>query len=279
MKLFRPTTPSRRKMSVVDYKKTLSKREPFKKLVSGFKRAKGRSRGKITTRHKGGGSKRLYRKIDFTYDKRDISARVETVEYDPNRSGFISLVLYADGVRRYILAPAGLKPGDQFVVSRNAKLAVGNRLPLSKIPSGTLVHNVEIQPGTGAKLARSAGSSAEVLAREKGYVNLKLSSGEIRRVSEKCWASIGSVSNEEHGLVRLGKAGRSRWRGKRPTVRGTAMNPVDHPLGGGEGRSGAGMKRVKNKWGKGVRGVKTRKRKKYSDSFILKRRKKKKRKR
>jgi len=281
IKKHKPTTPSRRHMTGVNYRVVLgsTKNNPLKSLTSGFKRSKGRNaQGKITTRHKGGGAKRLYRKIDFVYNKHDIPAKVETIEYDPNRSGFIALICYNDGERRYILSPKGLKPGGKILVSDKAEVKTGNRLSLLKIPVGTHVYNVELQRGAGARLARSAGSHAEVLAHDAGYTQLKLSSGEIRKVLSKCWASIGVVSNEEYGLQTIGKAGRSRWLGKRPTVRGSAMNPVDHPLGGGEGKAPAGMKRPKNKWGKGIRGVKTRKKKKYSNIFIIKRRKKKKRK-
>jgi large subunit ribosomal protein L2 len=281
MKKYKPTTPSRRHMTGISYRTVLgsSKNKPLKKLTTGFKRSKGRSSsGRITTRHKGGGAKRLYRKIDFIYDKYDIPAVVKTVEYDPNRSGFISLIAYLDGEKRYILAPQGLKPKSKIIVSKKASVSVGNRLPLSKIPVGTQVYNIETQPKGGSKLARSAGNFAEVLAHDSGYAQLKMPSSEVRKILDTCWASIGSVSNEEHGLKVIGKAGRSRWLGKRPTVRGSAMNPVDHPLGGGEGKAPAGMKRPKNKWGKGVRGVKTRKKKKYSNTLIIKRRKKKKRK-
>jgi large subunit ribosomal protein L2 len=279
IKKYKPITPARRGMTGISYRELLTsnKSTPFKKLSAGFKRAKGRNqKGRITTRHKGGGSKRLYRQIDFKYDKYDIPAKIETIEYDPNRSGFISLVTYKDGEKRYVLVPQGLKAGDTFIASEKAEVKTGNRLPLSKMPSGTHVYNVEVRPGGGAKLVRSAGNFAELLAHDAGYVHLKLPSKEIRKVSDKCWATVGAVSNEEHGLVVLGKAGRSRWRGTRPTVRGSAMNPVDHPYGGGEGKSPRGTKRPKTKWGKITGGVKTRKSKKYSNIFIIQRRKKKK---
>ncbi len=257
-----------------------SKSSPLKSLTKGLKRAKGRNnKGRITTRHKGGGSRRLYRQIDFKYNKYDIPAKVETIEYDPNRSGFIALVSYADGEKRYVLAPQKLKEGDKFIVSEKADVKVGNRLPLSKIPSGTHIYNIEFQPKAGAKMVRSAGNFAELLAHDGGYAQIKMPSKEIRKVLDRCWANIGSVSNEEHGLVVLGKAGRSRWMGIRPTVRGSAMNAVDHPLGGGEGKAPAGLKKgPKNKWGKGKRGVKTRNKKKYSSHLIIKRRVKKKKK-
>jgi large subunit ribosomal protein L2 len=279
MKKYSPTTPSRRQMTGIDYRSLLSsnKNEPFKVLTKGFKRAMGRNAvGKITTRHKGGGSKRSYRFIDFKYDKRDIPATVETVEYDPNRSGFIALVCYQDGERRYVLVPQQVRPGDQFVVSEKAELKSGNRLPLAKIPSGTQIYNIEIYPKAGAKLVRSAGAYAELLAHDGGYAQIKMPSREIRKISDKCWATVGAVSNEEYSLRTLGKAGRTRWLGIRPTVRGSAMNPCDHPYGGGEGRQPRGTKRPKNKWGKGTRGVKTRNKKKYSGIFIVGRRQKKK---
>ncbi len=278
MKTYKPTTPSRRHMTGIDYRALLTRAEPEKSLTKGFKRSNGRnSAGRITVRHKGGGMKRLYRQVDFKYDKFDIPATIKSIEYDPNRSGFIALAVYADGEKRYILAPAQIKQGDKIVVSEKAEAKAGNRLPVGKIPVGTYIHNMELKPGSGAKVGRSAGNSAEVIAHDKGYALVKLSSGEVRKVPEKAWASVGQVSNSEHRLVVIGKAGRSRWMGIRPTVRGSAMNPFDHPFGGGEGRAGAGMRRPKNKWGKGVRGVKTRKPKKYSNVFIVSRRKKKKR--
>jgi large subunit ribosomal protein L2 len=274
MKKHKPTTPSRRQVITVDYRQSLTATRPTKALTGGFKRAVGRnSAGRITTRHKGGGHKRLYRQIDFRYDKLDIPAKIETVEYDPNRGGFIGLVCYADGERRYVLLPAGIRPGDTFVVSAEAELRVGNRLPLHKIPVGSFVYNIEIQPRGGAKLVRSAGSFAQVLSHDAGYCSLKLPSTEVRKIVDKAWATIGSVSNEEKKLTSLGKAGRSRWLGIRPTVRGSAMNPVDHPHGGGEGRQGIGLRRgPKTPWGKLAYGVKTRRRKKYSRPMIVSRR-------
>lgn len=262
-------------MTGVLYRDVLTRKEPEKSLTFGKKRAKGRNKkGRITTRHKGGGHKKLFRTVDFKYDKRDIPARIESIEYDPLRSGFIALAVYKDGEKRYILAPSRLKPGDEFIVSENAEPKSGNRLPLFKIPAGTQIYNVEIAPGQGGKLARSAGNYIEVLAHDGNWTNLKLPSKEVRRVSSSSWASIGQVSNEEHGQITIGKAGRSRRLGIRPTVRGSAMNPVDHPYGGGEGRAKRGTKRPKDKWGKVTGGRKTRKRKKYSNKFILERRKK-----
>jgi large subunit ribosomal protein L2 len=278
MKHYKPTTPSRRGTKTVTYRGVLTASEPHKALVKGGKRSVGRNNaGRITTRHKGGGHKRLFRDVDFSYDKKDIVARVETIEYDPNRSGFIALVCYRDGERRYVLAPKSMKVGDEFIVSENADAKTGNRLPLRKIPAGTFVYNVELKPGAGARMARSAGSFIEVVANDAGYTQLKMPSGEIRKVLDTAWASIGAVSNEEYKLRSFGKAGRSRWMGIRPTVRGTAMNPVDHPHGGGEGRQGRGRRRAVSLWGKPTgKGHKTRRAKKYSDKLIVSRRKSKK---
>lgn len=275
MKSYKPTTPSRRHMTTLSFRKVLTRGKSEKSLTKGFRRGSGRNKdGRITTRHKGGGHKRAYRFIDFKYDKKDIPAKVLSVEYDPNRSGYIGLVVYRDGEKRYVLLPESVKAGAIFVVGEKVPLTPANRLPLKNIPVGTLVYNVEIKPGNGAKLARSAGVFAEVIASDKGFVHLKMPSTEIRRVSEKSWASIGRVSNEEYHLVNIGKAGRSRWLGIRPTVRGSAMNPVDHPHGGGEGRSGRGLRRAKSKWGKPTgKGQKTRTPKKYSNVFIVSRRK------
>ena len=274
MRKLKPKTPGQRGSSYVSYKKKLTTRHPHKKLTSGFKRGVGRnSAGRITTRHKGGGHKRRFREIDFKYGKRDIPARVETIEYDPNRSGFIALICYRDGERRYILAPQSIAVGDTILASAEAEIKPGNRLPLSKIPVGTFVYNIEIKPDSGAKIARSAGNHAEVIAHDAGFAQLKMPSSEIRKVSDKGWASIGEVSNEEHKLVVLGKAGRSRHMGIRPTVRGAAMNPVDHPHGGGEGKAGRGHRRARSKWGKPTgKGQRTRKPKKYSNVLIVKRR-------
>ncbi|MBU1246800.1 MAG: 50S ribosomal protein L2 [Patescibacteria group bacterium] len=275
MKKHKPTTPSMRHTVGISYRGVLTASEPKKALTKGVKRNVGRNnQGRITTRHKGAGHKRLYRQIDFKYNKYDISAKVESVEYDPNRSAFISLVCYADGERRYVVTPKSLKVGDSFIVSLKAPLKIGNRLQLKNIPVGTMVYNVEIHPGGGAKIARSAGNAVEVVAHNEGYTNLKMPSSEIRRVNDTVWASIGEASNEEHKLRNIGKAGRNRWLGIRPTVRGSAMNPVDHPYGGGEGRQGRGLRRAKSKWGKetGI-GHKTRRPKKYSNVSIVSRRK------
>lgn len=275
MKTYKPRTPSQRERISIDYREHLTTNKPFKGLVHGGKMRAGRnSFGRITVRHKGGGHKRAFRMVDFSYDKVGIPARVETVEYDPHRTGFISLVVYKDGERRYQLAPKGVKVGQTILVSEEAALEVGNRLPLVKVPVGTFVFNAEIKPRGGAKLGRSAGNFIQVVAHDGGFASLKLPSGEIRKVPDNCFASIGSVSNDEHHLENLGKAGRNRWLGVRPTVRGTAMNPVDHPHGGGEGRQGVGLRRgPKTAHGKQAYGVRTRTPKKYSNQLIVTRRK------
>ncbi len=275
MKINKPTTPSRRHMTGIKYRDFLTTSSPFKALTKGGKRGVGRNAfGRITTRHKGGGHKRKYRQIDFKYNKINIPAKIETIEYDPYRSGFIALVCYKDGERRYVLVPKSMKVGDVFVVSEKADIKAGNRLMLKNIPVGTFVYNVELKYQGGAKIARSAGNYAEVIAQDAGYTHLKMPSTEVRKIIDTAWASVGEVSNDEHKLVNIGKAGRSRWMGVRPTVRGSAMNPVDHPYGGGEGRSGRGLRRAKTKWGKpaGI-GQKTRRAKKYSNQFIVRRRK------
>lgn len=260
-------------MSGINYREFLTVAKPEKSLTRPLKRKGGRSQGTISVRHRGGGAKRRYRMVDPAHQNFDRPGRVETIEYDPNRTAFIARVLYQNGRRTYILAPRGLKAGDEIVSSsKSSTLKLGNRMPLKLIPPGTRVHNVELNPGQGGKLARSAGGSAQVMAREGGFVHLQLPSSEIRRVPEDALASIGELSNPERGMIRKGKAGRNRWRGVRPTVRGSAMNPVDHPLGGGEGRAPAGLRRPKNLWGKVIRGVKTRKRNKPSDFFIIQRR-------
>ena len=275
MKIFKPTTPGRRGMSVVSYKKHLTASKPHKQLTKGKKRDVGRnSSGRLTSRHRGGGHKRKYRDIDFKYNKFDIEAKVETIEYDPNRTAFIALVCYLDGERRYIVAPKSMKVGDKFIVSKKAKVTLGNRLPLKEIPVGTFVYNVEIKSGGGAKIARSAGNAAEVIAHDGGKATLKMPSTETRKVEIDAWATVGEVSNDEHKLVNIGKAGRARWMGRRPTVRGAAMNAVDHPHGGGEGKAGRGHKRARTKWGKpSGKGQKTRTPKKYSNNLIVRRRK------
>ena len=275
MRKYNPTSPARRQMEAIDWGAALTKKEPEKALVSGRKRDVGRNaQGRITTRHKGGGEKRLWREIDFKYDKKNIPARVSSIEYDPNRTAFIALLLYRNGERRYVLAPQGLKAGSEVISSENASVDIGNSMPLKKIPVGAMVYNVELAYGQGAKLVRSAGVGALVLAQEGEYTHLKLPSKEVRRLRSENWASIGSLSNSERRLMTVGKAGRSRHMGIRPTVRGTAMNPVDHPHGGGEGRTLTGRRRgPATPWGKPARGVRTRKRHKKSDKFILQRRK------
>ncbi len=274
MKKYAPTTPSRRNMTTINYREYLTVSEPHKPLTKGVKRDVGRNGdGRITVRHKGGGHKRLYRDIDFKYTKVGIPAKIETVEYDPNRSGFIALVCYKDGARAYHLLPKELKVGDVILNDASADVKTGNRLPLSKIPVGTFIYNIETKPGSGAKFVRSAGSYAEVVSHDAGYTAIKMPSTEVHKLLDTCSASIGAVSNDEHKLVKYGKAGRSRWKGIRPTVRGTAMNPVDHPYGGGEGVQGRGTRRPKTMWGKVTGGKKTRHPKKYSNHLVVSRRK------
>ncbi len=261
-------------MSNIDYREFLTKTKPEKSLTRGFRRSVGRnSQGRITMRHKGAGHKRLWREVDFSYGKKEIPAVLKSVEYDPNRSAFVGLAQYKDGEKRYVVVPKSMKPGDSFIASEKCELKTGNALPLKNIPVGTFIYNIEIKPRGGAKIARSAGIFAQVSANADGYTNIKMPSTEVRKIDENCYASIGSVSNEEHHLENYGKAGRSRWKGIRPRVRGTAMNPVDHPYGGGEGRQGRGTRRPKTMWGKVTGGRKTRTPKKYSNSFIVSRRK------
>ena len=276
MKQYNPTSPARRQMESVEWNKILTKTRPTKSLVSGFYRARARNGdGRITTRHKGGGAKRLWREIDFLYNKKDMPARIMSLEYDPNRTSLIALVQYRDGAKRYVLASRDMKVGSEIITSESAALEVGNRVPIGKIPVGMMIFNIECYPGHGAQMARSAGVGASVLAQEQGYTLVQLPSKEVRKIRAENWASIGSLSNHEHGLVTGGNAGRSRHRGIRPTVRGSAMNPVDHPHGGGEGRTQRGRRRgPATPWGKPARGVKTRKAKKQSSKFILSRRKK-----
>ena len=275
MKKLRPTTPGQRQRIIADYS-MLTKKEPEKSLSFGFKRRNGRAKsGEITVRHKGGGNKKLYREIDFKQNKFDIPAKIVSVEYDPNRSAFIALAVYKDGDKRYILAGKGMKVGDAVITSENADMTEGNRLPVHKIPVGFFVYNIELQPGKGGQIARTAGSYAKVMAHESGRTQLAMPSSEIRIVSSRCLATIGTASNTEHNLISFGKAGASRWRGIRPTVRGSAMNPVDHPHGGGEGRQSIGLPYPKTPWGKHALGKKTRKRKNPTGKFIVKRRSKK----
>lgn len=275
MKTYRPTSPSRRGMQTIDFKEFVTKKNPLKALTYGRKRDVGRNAfGRVTVRHKGGGHKRLYRDISFSYDKLDISGTIQSVEYDPNRSGFIGLIAYRDGERRYVLLPKSVKVGGTIISGLTAPVIAGNALPLKKIPVGTFIYNIELKPKGGAKAARAAGIFAEVIGNDAGYTMIKMPSTEIRRVHEECFAMIGQVSNDEHWLVNSGKAGRSRWLGIRPTVRGSAQNPVDHPYGGGEGRQGRGLRRLKTRWGKpSGKGQKTRTPKKYSNVFIVTRRK------
>lgn len=278
LKRLKPTTAGQRGRTVIDYS-ILTTDKPEKSLTHGFKRRQGRSTaGTITTRHKGGGNKRLYREIDFKQNKFDIPAVISSVEYDPNRSSFISLVTYKDGEKRYILAVKGMKVGDEILTSENAPIKVGNRMSLGKVPVGFEVHNIELQPGRGGQIIRSAGTSSQVMAHEGKYTTLMMPSREIRKVQSACLATIGVISNSEYNLVNHGKAGKSRWRGIRPTVRGSAMNPVDHPHGGGEGAQGIGLKYPKTPWGRHALGKKTRKKNKQSNKFIIQRRVKKKRK-
>lgn len=270
----KPTSPGTRGKTTIVYRDIVTTNKPLKSLTKGKAARAGRnSAGRITTRHQGGGNKKKYRDIDFLFDKKNIPARVEHIEYDPFRSGFIARVVYKDGERRYILAPQKLKVGDSIITSEEAPIKAGNRLPLRNIPVGTFVYNVEIKENGGAKLARSAGGYAELSALDDGYAFLKMPSSEVRKVVDGVWASIGEVSNPEYRLINRGKAGASRHRGVRPTVRGTAMNPVDHPHGGGEGRQGRGLRRAKSAWGKPTgKGQKTRTPKKYSNVFIVSRR-------
>ncbi len=277
MKAYKPTSAGRRDGTVIEYKKKLTstKSNPLKSLTMGGRSTGGRNNmGRTTIVSRGAGNKRTYRLVDFRFDKKDIPAVVETIEYDPYRSGFIALVLYKDGERRYILAPQTLSAGDEIIVSSTAKPKVGNRLPLSAIPVGTFVFNIELKPNAGARIARSAGNYAEVVAQDGGYTLVKLPSSEVRRITNQAWASIGAVSNEEYRLVKLGKAGRARHMGIRPKTRGSAKNAVDHPHGGGEGRSPRGHRRARTKQGRPVgKGQKTRSPKKYSNKFIVERRK------
>ena len=269
---YKPTSAARRNMSVTDYS-SLSKKGPEKSLLASLKHKAGRnSYGRITVRHRGGGNRTKYRIIDFKRQKHDMAATVQTIEYDPNRSAFIALVQYEDGEKRYIIAPHGLKVGDVVYSGANADIKPGNALPLKNIPVGTFVHNVELYAGKGAQLARSAGIMAQLMAKENGMALLRLPSGELRNVSENCMATIGQVSNIDHENVKIGKAGRKRHMGWRPTVRGSVMNPNDHPHGGGEGKSPIGHPGPVTPWGKPALGYNTRKPHNQSDKFIVRRR-------
>lgn len=272
IKFYNPTTPGRRGMSSTDYR-GLSKVEPERSLLEPVKKHSGRnSYGRITVRHHGGGNRRKYRVIDFKRDKVGIEAEVLTLEYDPNRSAFIALLQYEDGEKRYIIAPHGLKVGDKVVSGPDADIQAGNALPLLNIPVGTVIHNVEMHPGKGAQLVRSAGNSAQLMAKENGYALLRLPSTELRNVPINCMATIGQVSNIDHENVKIGKAGRKRHMGWRPTVRGSVMNPNDHPHGGGEGKSPIGRPGPVTPWGKPTLGYKTRDKKKASNKMIVRRR-------
>ena len=271
IRYLKPTTPGSRFATRSDFSE-LTVSSPEKKLTKALRKKGGRNNsGKITMRRRGGGHKRRYRIIDFKRNKLDVEGRVMTIEYDPNRSANISLISYRDGEKRYILHPSGLSVGDTIVSGEKVPLKTANALPLSSIPTGYSVHNIELVPGKGGQIVRSAGNSAQVMAHDNGYCSLKLPSGEIRMVSEKCYASIGEVGNRSHEQIVSGKAGRSRWLGKRPKVRGVAMNPVDHPMGGGEGKSSGG-RHPSTPWGKPTKGYKTRKKNKKSNSLIVKRR-------
>lgn len=272
IKSYKPTTPSRRQMTVTDYS-CLSKVEPEKSLLAPLKKTAGRnSYGRITVRHRGGGNRRKYRIIDFKRDKQGMNATVLTLEYDPNRSAFIALVQYEDGEKRYIIAPNGLAVGDTVTSGSHADIKPGNALALSDIPVGTFIHNIELYPGKGAQLVRSAGNMAQLMGKEEKYVLVRLPSGEMRKIPANCMASIGQVSNIDHENVSLGKAGKTRHLGIRPTVRGSVMNPCDHPHGGGEGKSPVGRPGPVTPWGKPALGYKTRKQHHRTDKFIVKRR-------
>lgn len=271
LKTYKPTSPGRRGSSVVDYSQ-LDKVEPLNSHTVSLKSSGGRNNfGRITVRHRGGGARRKFRVIDFKRLKREVPGKVEYLEYDPNRTAFIARIKYADGERQYILAPEGLKKGATIIAAGQADVQIGNAMPLAKIPFGTSVHNVELRPGKGGQMARSAGSTCQIVGRVDGYAQIRLPSGEMRRVKEECFATIGSVSNPNHFNTKLGKAGRKRWKGIRPTVRGVAMNPVDHPHGGGEGRTSGGRHPV-TPWAVPTKGHKTRKNKR-TDVHIIRKRK------
>jgi large subunit ribosomal protein L2 len=272
IKKFKPTSPGRRQMTVSTFEEITAKK-PEKSLVEPLNKKAGRNhQGRMTVRHRGGGHKRLYRIIDFKRNKDGVPAKIATIEYDPNRSANIALVNYADGEKRYILAPQGLKIGDTIVSGIDADIKVGNALPIKSIPVGSIIHNIELKPGKGAQLVRTAGASAQLMAKEGKYGQVRLPSGEVRMVHLECRATIGQIGNVEHENIVGGKAGRSRWKGFRPSVRGVVMNPSDHPHGGGEGRSPIGRKHPVTPWGKPAIGAKTRKKNKLSDSMIIKRR-------
>ncbi|CAJ1004488.1 MULTISPECIES: 50S ribosomal protein L2 [Bacillales] len=274
IKKFKPTSPGRRQMTVSTFEE-ITKSTPEKSLLAPLTKKAGRNnQGKITVRHQGGGHKRKYRIIDFKRNKDGIVGRVASIEYDPNRSANIALINYLDGEKRYIIAPLGLKVGDEIISGPDADIKIGNALPLENIPVGTTIHNIELKPGKGGQLVRAAGASAQLLGRDGDFVIVRLSSGETRRIHNNCRATIGQVGNLDHELINIGKAGRARWLGIRPTVRGSVMNPNDHPHGGGEGRAPIGRKAPVTPWGKPTLGLKTRKKKNKSDQYIIRRRKK-----
>ncbi len=278
IKKFKPSSNARRNMTSSDYSE-ITTNKPEKTLIRKQKRGSGRNnRGSITVRHKGGGHKHHYRVVDFKRTKDNVRGIVKTIEYDPNRSANISLIQYEDGVKSYILAPKGLNVGDEIMSGPDVDVKVGNALPLNNMPVGTTIHNIELKPGRGGQLVRSAGSEAQILGKEDRYVLVRLSSGENRLILGTCRATVGSVGNEQHELVNIGKAGRNRWKGKRPTVRGSVMNPNDHPHGGGEGRTGIGMPSPLSPWGKPTLGKITRKRNKDSNKYIVRSRRRKKKK-
>lgn len=272
LRKLKPNTPGTRFMSVADFSE-ITKTTPEKSLTTSISKSGGRNNlGRVTSRHRGGGHKRRYRIIDFKRNKFGIPAKVFSIEYDPNRTARIALLVYADGEKRYILAPDGLKVGDSVTSGTGSEIKVGNSLPLKELPDGSFIHNVELKPGKGGQLGRSAGTSIQLLAKDGDYARVKLPSGEVRMIRLECMATYGTVSNPEHLNISLGKAGRSRWLGRRPHVRGVAMNPVDHPMGGGEGKTSGGGHPV-SPWGQKAKGLKTRKHKKESNKFIIKRRK------
>ncbi|ACV59712.1 50S ribosomal protein L2 [Alicyclobacillus acidocaldarius] len=272
IKKYRPTSPGRRFMSVSTFEE-ITTDKPEKSLLVPLKKKAGRNnQGRITVRHRGGGHKRMYRIIDFKRNKDGVPAKVATIEYDPNRSARIALLHYLDGEKRYIIAPHGLKVGDVVMSGEDVDIRVGNALPLRSIPVGTIIHNIELRPGHGGQLARAAGASAQLMAKEGDYAQVRLASGEVRKILLSCRATIGQVGNLDHENITLGKAGRSRWLGRRPTVRGSAMNPVDHPHGGGEGKAPIGRKSPMSPWGKPTLGKKTRKKNHPTDKYIVRRR-------
>ncbi len=275
VKVYKPTSPGRRDMSASTFEE-ITRTEPEKSLIAPLKKKSGRNnQGRITVRHRGGGHKRRYRIIDFKRDKHGVPATVSTIEYDPNRTARIALLVYADGEKRYILAPNGLSVGDRVMSGPDAEIRLGNTLPINRIPLGTQVHNIELQPGKGGQLARSAGTAAQLLAKEGAYAQVRLPSGEVRFINQDCMATIGQVSNTDHSNIKLGKAGRKRWLGVRPSVRGSAMDPKSHPHGGGEGAAPIGMPGPKTPWGKPTLGAKTRKNKR-TDKYIVRRRRRRK---